>query len=51
MNAMNMTREALQALMRHQSPMTTDRYINFAQQINPAVQSLYVPEVSKKELA
>ena len=25
--------------------MTEDRYINFAQQINPAVESLYVPEV------
>jgi hypothetical protein len=47
MNAMNMTREALQALMRHQSPMTTDRDINFAQQINPAVESLYVPDVLK----
>ena len=45
MNAMNMTREALQSLMRHQSSSTTDRYINFAQQINPAVESLYVPKL------
>jgi hypothetical protein len=40
-----MTREALQVLMRHQSPMTTDRYINMARQLNPAVAALHVPEV------
>jgi integrase len=43
MNAPNMTREALQALMRHQSADTTDRYINMAMQLNPAVVSLHVP--------
>ncbi len=45
MNAPNMTREALQVLMRHASPDTTDRYINMAQQLNPAVASLHVPDV------
>ncbi|HEV8068594.1 MAG TPA: hypothetical protein VGP76_12720 [Planctomycetaceae bacterium] len=45
MNAANMTREALQALMRHQSSLTTERYINFARQMNPAVANLHVPEV------
>jgi integrase len=49
MNAMNMTREALQALMRRQSPQTTDRYINFAQQLNPAVANLHVPDVLKAD--
>ncbi len=47
MNAPNMTREALQALMRHQSPITTARYINIAQQLNPAVANLHVPEFLK----
>ncbi len=45
--APNMTREALQALMRHQSPITMARYINMAKQLNPAVANLYVPEVLK----
>jgi hypothetical protein len=40
MNAANMTREALQALMRHQSSLTTERYINFARQMAPAVANL-----------
>ncbi len=43
MNAPNMTREALQALMWHQSADTTDRYINMAMQLNPAIESLHVP--------
>ncbi len=47
MNAADMTREALQALMRHQSSLTTERYINFARQMNPAVANLHVPEVLK----
>ncbi len=47
MNAANMTREALQALMRHQSSLTTERYINFARQMSPAVANLHVPDVLK----
>ena len=45
MNAMNMTREALQALMRHRDPNTTDLYINYARQVKPAVANLHVPNV------
>ncbi|MCH7989689.1 MAG: tyrosine-type recombinase/integrase [Planctomycetes bacterium] len=45
LNAPNMTREALQFLMRHQSPDTTDRYINMARQLNPAISQLHVPDV------
>lgn len=48
MNAENMTREALQALMRHASPLTTAKYIDIARQLNPAVAALHVPEVLKK---
>lgn len=48
MNAEHMTREALQKLMRHRSPDTTDRYINMARQLNPAVGKLHVPNVLRK---
>lgn len=44
LNAPHMTRETLQALMRHQSPNTTDRYINMARQLNPAIENLHVPK-------
>jgi len=37
----NMTRETLQALIRHQSPLTTARYINYPEQVNPALQALH----------
>ena len=47
MNAPNMTREVLQSLMRHKSPLTTQRYINMSQQLNPAIANLYVPDVLK----
>lgn len=46
LNAANMTREALQTLMRHQSSMTTDRYINMAKQLDPAVAKLHVPNLA-----
>jgi len=42
-----MTWEASQALMRHNSPLTTQRYINMARQLNPAVANLHVPEILK----
>lgn len=45
LNAPNMTRETLQSLMRHKSPLTTAKYINMAQQLNPAVANLVVPTV------
>ncbi|QDT49480.1 site-specific tyrosine recombinase XerD [Symmachiella dynata] len=47
LNAEHMTREALQALMRHMDSATTDRYINYARQVNPAVANLHVPDVLK----
>ena len=48
LNAPNMTRESLQVLMRHRSPDTTDRYINMARQLNPAVSKLHVPSVQQQ---
>jgi integrase len=45
MNAANMSREVLQSLMRHKSSLTTERYINFARQVNPALEKLHVPAV------
>lgn len=50
-NATNMTLEALQSLMRHRSPLTTQRYINMARQLNPAVANLHVPAVLKPNAA
>lgn len=40
---MTLTPDALQALMQHRDYQTTQRYINMARQLNPAVQNLYVP--------
>ncbi|MEZ6146844.1 MAG: hypothetical protein R3B91_15790 [Planctomycetaceae bacterium] len=45
LNALNMSEQALQSLMRHASPLTTKRYVNVAQQLNPAVAKLCVPDV------
>jgi integrase len=45
MNAETLTADALQALIRHKSYVTTKRYINMAKQINRAVENLHVPEV------
>jgi len=47
-NAETMTADALQALMRHESYTTTQRYINLANQVNRAVEGLHVPEVLKR---
>jgi hypothetical protein len=33
--------------MRHRSSLTTERYINFARQMNPAVANLHVSDVLK----
>jgi integrase len=49
MNAANMTGDALQKLMRHQSYETTKRYINLARQMAPAVANLYVPPIPAKK--
>ena len=45
MNAATLTPDALQALMQHKDYQTTQRYINMARQLNPAVAGLYVPEL------
>jgi integrase len=45
MNATRMTGDSLQALMRHKSYTTTQRYINMAQQLDSAVAALHVPEI------
>jgi integrase len=47
MNADRLTADALQALMRHKSYQTTQRYINMARQLDVAVASLHVPDVLK----
>jgi len=49
MNADKPTADALQHLMQHRDYQTTKRYINIAHQLNPAVQSLYVPDVTLRK--
>lgn len=48
MNADNMTLDALQTLMQHKDYHTTQGYIDLARQLNPAVQALFVPDVTRK---
>jgi integrase len=48
MNADKLTPDALQALMRHKSYLTTQRYINLARQMDEVVNVLHVPEVLRK---
>jgi integrase len=43
MNADKLTPDTLQALMQHKDYQTTQRYINMARQLNPAVAGLCVP--------
>ncbi len=45
MNADKLTPDALQALMRHKSYQTTQRFISMARQMDAAVAGLHVPEV------
>jgi integrase len=47
LNAATLTPDALQALMQHKDYQTTQRYINMARQLNPAVQNLYVPTLPR----
>jgi integrase len=51
MNAEKMTPDTLQFLMQHREYTTTQRYINLARQLNPAVQDLYVPDLAVKSVA
>ena len=44
MNAATRSADALQSLMQHRDYQTTQRYINLARQLNPAVANLYVPK-------
>jgi hypothetical protein len=39
--------DGLQALLRHKSYATTQRYINMARQLDDAVKVLHVPDVLK----
>jgi len=48
MSADRMTGDALQALMRHKSYLTTQRYINMARQLDGAVEGLHVPDVLRR---
>jgi integrase len=47
MNAARLSADQLQALMRHKSYQTTQRYINMASQMDEAVEKLFVPDVLK----
>jgi integrase len=51
MNASRLTGDALKALMRHKSYLTTQRYINMARQLDEAVAVLHVPDVLRKDKA
>ncbi len=51
MNADRLTPDALQALMRHKSYLTTQVYINMSRQLDDAVASLHVPEVLKGKVS
>jgi len=46
-NALRLSENALQALMRHKSYLTTKKYINMARQLDGAVEQLHVPECLK----
>jgi integrase len=50
MNADKLTLDALQALMRHKSYQTTQRYINTSRQLDQAVKVLHVPELPKLDV-
>lgn len=45
MNADRMSADALQTIMRHRDYGTTQRYINLARQLNPAVRDIFVPDL------
>ncbi|NQU26168.1 MAG: site-specific integrase [Candidatus Nealsonbacteria bacterium] len=47
-NAETLSADALQRLMRHKSYSTTQRYISMADQVNRAVDNLYVPEILRR---
>jgi integrase len=48
MNADRLTGDALQAMMRHKSYTTTQRYISIGRQLDEAAADLYVPDLKQK---
>jgi len=51
MNAARLTPDALQALMRRRSYLTTQRYINMGRQLDNAVAALHVPDMATSKAA
>lgn len=51
MNADRLTADALQHLIQHKDYQATQRYINMARQLKPAVENLYVPEMFRSQQA
>ncbi len=51
MNADRLTGDALQAMMRHKSYTTTQRYIAVARQLDQSADALYVPDLGPKKAA
>jgi integrase len=49
LNADRLTADALQHLMQHKDYQTTQRYINLARQLRPAVDNLFVPSVPARQ--
>ncbi len=47
-NAGRLSADALQALMRHRSYLTTQKYINMARQLDQSVEELHVPPILKR---
>ena len=47
--AETLTASALQALMRHKSFTTTQKYVNMAKQLNRSVEKLAVPDILKRK--
>jgi len=50
MNADRMSGDALQALMQHKDYQTTQRYINMARQLKPAVAELFEPALDRSAI-
>lgn len=51
MNAENLTPDVLQKLMQHRDYQTTQRYINMARQLKPAIEKLFIPKVTRPKRA
>jgi integrase len=51
MNADRLTGDALQAMMRHKSYTTTQRYIAAARQLDQSAEAPYIPDLELKKAA